>query len=80
MNKNYLLSDLAKLLEVDKNLLVDSICLDEELYWDSLSKVSTVAAINRHYNVSVNYLELLNCESIADIFILIENKSALVLE
>ncbi len=71
MNKDLLLTDLATLLMVDKNLLVDSIYLNDELYWDSLSLISTVAAIYQRYGVTVQGVELMQCETIGDIFSLI---------
>lgn len=74
MNKDNLLTDLAKLLIVDKNLLNDSFNLNEELNWDSLSVVSTVAAIDQHYKVSMKGTELMSCRSIGDIFFQIEKK------
>ncbi|MFJ1267377.1 phosphopantetheine-binding protein [Legionella lytica] len=73
MDKDLLLTDLAILLMVDKKLLVDSIYLNDELYWDSLSLISTVAAIYQRYGVNVHGVELMRCETIGDIFSLIEN-------
>lgn len=78
MNKDYLLTDLAKLLMVDKSLLNGSFNLSEELNWDSLSVVSTVAAIDQHYNVSIKGTELMHCNSVGDLFSLIEKRLQLI--
>lgn len=72
MNKDLLINDMAKLLEVDKQSLKESFLLAEEAYWDSLSVISLVAAIDQHYQVSVTGSELMNCKTIKDIFSLIE--------
>ncbi|KTD62107.1 acyl carrier protein [Legionella spiritensis] len=73
MNKDLLLNDLAKLLELDKHLLSDTFLLNDEANWDSLAVVSTVAAIDQHYKVSVRGSELMSCNTVKDIFYLIEN-------
>ena len=72
MNKEFLLLDLAKLLEVDKCFLNDSIYLREEFNWDSLSMISSVISIKNHYAVEVSGSDIYSCETIGDIFHLIE--------
>jgi len=63
---------------VDKCLLVDSIYLHDELNWDSLSLISTVAVIYQHYEISVTGVDLMSCETIGDIFSLIKKRSQVV--
>ncbi len=74
MNTDDLLTDLAKLLMVDKSVLNNSFQLSSDANWDSLSVVSTVAAIDQHYKVPVTGTELMHCKSIGDIFSLIEKR------
>lgn len=77
MNKLLLLIDLAKLLTININDLNDDFLLTEEANWDSLSLISTVAVIDQHYNIQIKGTELMSCNSIGDIFSLIENKNKL---
>lgn len=75
MKKELLLKDLAQLLMVNVDLLNNTFLLKDQGLWDSLSVVSTVAVIDQHYKISVKGTELISCQSIGDIFNLIENKS-----
>lgn len=74
MNKELLLADLAKLLMTHTVLLDDSICLDDELYWDSLAQISIIASIRTHYNVCIQYAELMACTTLGNLFQLIATK------
>lgn len=71
MNRENLLIDLSRFLEVERALLNESIMLNEEAYWDSLSIVSTIISIKNHYGVTVSAKELLSCETIGSIIKLI---------
>lgn len=74
MNIEILLTELAKLLETDR----ESVTLDYPLAgfgnWDSLAIVSMIATIDAIFNVSVKGNEIEQCKTVKDIFILIEHK------
>lgn len=74
MNKHILLVDIAKLFMTHPILLDDSICFNDEIYWDSLSQISIIAAIRTHYNVTIHYAELMACETLGELFNLIETR------
>lgn len=74
MKKLEYLNELAKLLAVKVESLTDSFLLKSHLLWDSLSMISAVALIDQHYQVAVSGEEINNCNSVGDIFYLIEQK------
>ena len=74
MNKENLLHDLSRFLDVERSLINESIELNEEAYWDSLTMISTITSAKNHYGVNLSARELLSCDTIGDIFILIEQK------
>lgn len=76
MNKQLLLDDFAQLFDEDISNLNDDYILDEDGNWDSLSVVSTVGAIDQHYQVAVSGIDLMNCQRISDVFKLIEHALA----
>lgn len=75
MNKEAFLFDLAKVLVIDKSSLNENISLTEELYWDSLSIISSVISIKQHYHIDISGSDLLACETIGDIFSLLKEQS-----
>jgi acyl carrier protein len=74
MNKSLLLDDLAELFEIDVKQLTNDYPLKNNLLWDSLSVVSTIASVDQHHNVVVKGLELENCKNIEDLFNLVQGK------
>ncbi|OGT06654.1 MAG: hypothetical protein A2103_03545 [Gammaproteobacteria bacterium GWF2_41_13] len=66
---------MAKLLEVNVEALTDEFVLQENRLWDSLSVVSTIAAIDSHYHVVIKGEEIEECYTLGDLFRLIEQKS-----
>lgn len=74
MNKTLLLQDLSRLLELDISLLHDDFRLIEAANWDSLSVVSTVAVIDQYYKIRIKGTELIGCNTIGDIFKIIQLK------
>jgi acyl carrier protein len=76
MNKEPLLQALAKLLEVKIEQLDDNYLLNSKQMWDSLSVVSTIASIDNCYKVSVSGDQLESCETVGDIFELVNKKLA----
>jgi acyl carrier protein len=78
MNKKLLLNDLAKIIEVEESTLTDDSRLSGHEYWDSLTMVSMIAAIDQHYKCDVSGLELEACETVENLFELIESKNNLV--
>lgn len=76
MEKLGYLEQLSTLLEVDIAMLTDDFLLQNNQLWDSLSIISTMAAIDSFYHVSVKAEEIEQCHTLGDIFNIIENKLA----
>ena len=74
MKKLSYLNELAKLLTVKVEALTDEFFLKNTQLWDSLSIISTVALIDNHYNVATSGVEIEQCNTVGDIFILIKQK------
>lgn len=74
MNKELLLNEMSKLLEVRAENLSDHYALESNPLWDSLTLVSTIALIDQHYGISMKGSEIQNCKTIGDIFHLIKLK------
>ncbi len=76
MEKQQYLQELAKLLAVKVDTLTDGFLLEGAQLWDSLSIVSTIAVIDRHYQVMVKGIEVEQCKTVGDIFDLIKQRLA----
>jgi acyl carrier protein len=74
MKKETFLNELAQLLELDVNLLKKDYPLKENQLWDSLAIVSTIASVDQHYQLAVKGIEIEHCETLDDLFSLIDKK------
>ena len=72
MNKENLLIDLSRFLEVERSLLNESIAFNEEAYWDSLAMISTITSVKNHYGLTLSARELLSCKTIGALLHLVE--------
>lgn len=73
MKRDEFLTTLAAVLEVARSALDDRYTL-AYANWDSLTTMSTIAAIDQHFDISVNPKELFACGSIKDLLALIRAK------
>lgn len=64
MNTFY--QELAEILEVEPDRLTPHLRL-EEVSWDSLAVVSTIALIDDHYDEAISAAALTACETVGDI-------------
>ncbi len=69
------LEELAKLLAVSAEVLTDDFMLQDSQLWDSLSIVSTIASLERYYHVIIKGQEIEKCQTVGDIFKLVEDKT-----
>ena len=67
------LVSLAEILEVEIGSIEEDTLLDN-VEWDSLAIVSSIAIIDEHFNVMVPGIDLEKCQSIKNIITLIESK------
>lgn len=74
MRKEFL-KKFSDLLEVDFETLSAKSKLKSFQYWDSLALVSTIGLIDEYFKVSITGDELYKCESLQDIFFLIDKLS-----
>lgn len=72
--ESLLITDLAKLLNMEADNITKCLNLKKHNYWDSLAIVSLIGSIDNYYNVSVTGDELTSIETVDDIFKLIEHK------
>lgn len=66
--------ELAEVLEMNSADLSLDFKLRESGYWDSLSIVSTLALVSRHFGVSVSGDYLEKCQTLQDIYEYIQSK------
>ncbi len=64
MNKFY--QELAEIFEVDQDKVTPELRL-EDVSWDSLAVVSTIALIDDHYDETVSASALTACKTVGDI-------------
>jgi len=74
MNKILLLNELSNLLEQPVENLNDNYLLESNPLWDSLTLVSTIALIDRHYAIVVKGSDIQNCKTAGDIFMLLNQR------
>lgn len=74
MNAQILIGHLKKLMELPGDQLQAGDKLDGFSTWDSLTKVSLIAVIEREYQVVMTGEELEKCQSIQDILLCIQEK------
>jgi acyl carrier protein len=75
MDNEEFLNDLAEALETDKESLTPDTEL-ESLAWDSLTQVSTIALIDQYFDTTVSAKHLESCQTVGDIFDLINSKKS----
>lgn len=74
LDKKLLLNDLAELLEEPVETLNDDYYLDPNGLWDSLTFVSTIAAISQHYQIPIKGSDIEGCKTIGELFSVVEEK------
>ena len=71
LNKELIIKDLAKLLEMDISQLSDDFRLDTSANWDSLTMLSLVGAVDLHYKKNIFVSEILKCQTVNDLHCLV---------
>jgi acyl carrier protein len=71
--RNEFLESLALALETDRSLLNDQFRL-AYANWDSLLVMSTVAAVDQHFDIILDPEELFQCSSVRSLFELLKCK------
>tara|TARA_B100000700_G_C14654451_1_gene673509 strand:+ start:177 stop:419 length:243 start_codon:yes stop_codon:yes gene_type:complete len=66
------LISLAEVLEVDPGSLDENTTF-EQIDWDSLAIISSIALIDEHFNIMIPGSNLENCDSINNLLSLINN-------
>ena len=61
---------IAEILDLDPSLANNDFLLENGM-WDSLSMVTTIAAIDENYGVILNGNELIKCVTISDVWELV---------
>lgn len=74
MNQQLLFNDLAKLLKMSNDEINLELNLKTHSYWDSLSIISLIGAIDDYYHVSITGEELMQAVVVADICNMISAK------
>ena len=74
MKEQLLLNDFSQLLNMPINMINKSIDLSKHAYWDSISVISIIGAIDSHYAVTVSGEELMKAIYVQDVFDMIDNK------
>lgn len=74
MKYKNLLNEIAKLLQIDSKDLDTHAPVNSYGNWDSLVVVSSIALIDQEYNILLNASEIETCQTMNDIFKLIELK------
>lgn len=72
MKKATLYEKLADILEKPQTAVNDRVELREE-GWDSLAVMATIAAIDEIYDITVPSAQLLDCKTVGDIVMVVEN-------
>ena len=68
-------AELADIFEIDEERVGLSLSFDEDdVVWDSLAIVSTIALVDQCFGVTLNGQALLECKSVENIVQLISNK------
>lgn len=76
MNEQLLLNDLATLLNMKVSDINMDLNLSSHSYWDSLSVISLIGAIDEHYKISISGEELVRAVIVADIFAMLKATNA----
>ncbi len=75
-NQQLLLIDLAKLLNMPVTEINMNLALRTHPYWDSLSVISLIGAIDEYYKINISGEELMAARIVSDIFKMLETKLA----
>ena len=67
------LQNMAEILELDEEEVSEELSF-EDLAWDSLAVVSTIAAIDEYFDVMISGQSLGECKSMNDVLKLIDSK------
>ncbi|MDA7676991.1 acyl carrier protein [bacterium] len=71
-SKDEFTSQLADALDIDPAKFQPDLCL-EDIEWDSLAIISTIAIVDSVYGKMLNGEKVQNCQTFADLLFLIEN-------
>ncbi len=66
MDKSEFLSSLAEVLQTETNIDFDTV-LNDLYEWDSLSKIATIAFLDKNFNVQSNITEINSFITVNDI-------------
>jgi len=69
--KETFFNELASLLDIERSNLSDNTLLND-LEWDSMAVISTIALIDEIFDIVISGDDLINCASIHDIFSLLD--------
>ena len=69
------ISGLAEALEIEESSLTPD-TLFEDVDWDSLGVISTIALINEHFGIMISGQEISDCKGMPDLLFMIESRSA----
>lgn len=75
MKHDLLLDEVAKLLEIDRSDLNMDTLLTGYGNWDSLVVISMIASIDEHCGILLKWHEIEQCQTLNDLFRLIECKN-----
>ena len=70
--------DLAQLLEMSETDLVKQFRIIDHDLWDSLSMVSIMSSITRHYQIKISSKDLEACQTVNDIYRLLPVKDTTI--
>ena len=70
--KETFFNEFANLLDVERSNLSEN-TLFNDLEWDSMAVISTIALIDEIFDIVISGDELLNCSSISDVFSLLND-------
>ena len=74
MEKVNFLTDLADILEMERDELVDGYVLDHQGKWNSLAIVATIALIDEQFNITIAGDHLRGATHVEDLWLLIQNR------
>jgi len=70
--KETFFNEFANLLDIERSNLSEN-TLFNDLEWDSMAVISTIALIDEIFDIVISGDELLNCSSISDVFSLLND-------
>ena len=69
------ISGLAEALEIEESSLTPD-TLFEDVDWDSLAVISTIALIDEHFGIMISGQEISDCKGMPDLLLMIESRLA----